>query len=181
MPVSDNSDCTIPERQRQMHKDVFDRIEHAIENKFYLEAIFLEYSALEGRLEVMSGILNLPCNKFLEPTIRKDIKISTRMGCLKKAYRAAESIFAKSYLDKRFWKDLESWIKNRNMYMHGLFKNAELYNNRLTKVRVLAEEGYGLINLLYKEANRIRREQNKTEYAFTANSCKLKCKFLQNN
>ena len=181
MVVLNNSDCSLSEQQRQMHKDVFDKIKRAIENRFYLEAIFLEYSALEGRLEVMAGILNLPCNKFLDPIIRKDIKISTRIECLKKSYKVGESIFAKSYLDKCFWKDLEVWIKNRNMYMHGLFKNAELYNNRLTKVRALSEKGYDLINLLYKEANRIRREQNKTEYAFTANSCKLKCKFLQNN
>ena len=173
--------CPLPEKQRLMHKDLFERINQALDYKFYLEAVFLEYSALEGRLEVMTGILNLPCNQLLSPDIRKDIKISTRIECLNKAYKTPVSILCKSKLNISFWKDLERWIKDRNMYMHGLFKNADVYKSRLDDVCRLAQTGYDIINALYKETNRLRGEQKKIDYAFISNCCRLKCKFLQNN
>ena len=152
----------LAEKQRLMHKDLFDKIQVAIENNFYLEAMFLEYSAIEGRLEVMAGVLGLPCNQLLDASIRKDIKISIRIECLKKAYKSKEDIFIRARLSNRFWEDLKAWIVQRNMYMHGLFKNANLYNNRIKEVQELAGQGYQYINVLYQEANRLRTEQRKT-------------------
>ena len=39
------------EMQRLMHKDFFDRCELAINQKFYMEAILMEYAAIEARME----------------------------------------------------------------------------------------------------------------------------------
>ena len=52
MPVSNNSDCTIPEQQRQMHKNVFDRIEHAIEKQAALYGGTLNNLKEEGHLMI---------------------------------------------------------------------------------------------------------------------------------
>lgn len=51
---------TLSEKQRVMHKDMFDKVKNALQNGFYFEALFLEYSAIEGRLEVISGLLSMP-------------------------------------------------------------------------------------------------------------------------
>lgn len=47
------------EKQVKMHRDLFDRCNAAIENKCYLEAVMLEYAAMEGRFEVMLGVLGM--------------------------------------------------------------------------------------------------------------------------
>lgn len=170
---------SLSEQQRLMHKNLFDKIKNALSKGFYLEAIFLEYSAIEGRLEVLAGVLNLPCNKLLDATMRRKIKISTRIECLKKSYQTAGDIFCNTYLDNVFWKDIKKWIDNRNMYMHGLLKDATLYNNRLKEVCELAETGYNLVNLIYKETTRMRNKQHKMNYEYVSNCCKGKCDFLK--
>ena len=65
--------------QVEMHKDFFDRCKFAIENKFYMEAILMEYAAIESRLEVMLGVLGLPCNKFIDNNQRKNIRNRQRI------------------------------------------------------------------------------------------------------
>ena len=69
---------------QKMHQNFFDRCEKAIENDFYMEAILIEYAAIESRLEVMLGLIGMPCNKFLEASERKKIQISHRISCAKK-------------------------------------------------------------------------------------------------
>ena len=73
--------------QVEMHTDFFDTVDDAIENGFYLEAIFREYAAIESRLEVILGVLGSPCGKKVLPDYkRKDVKISHRIECVKKIY-----------------------------------------------------------------------------------------------
>lgn len=39
---------TLSEKQRVMHKDMFDKVKNALQNGFYFEALFLEYWQLRG-------------------------------------------------------------------------------------------------------------------------------------
>ena len=175
-----NNTNNLSEKQRVMHKDLFDKIKYAVDNGFYLEAIFLEYSALEGRLEIMSGVFSLPCNKNLEPNVRKAINISQRIECLKKTYKSADELFEKTYLNNKFWNNIENWIVKRNTYVHGLLKNAVDYNSRLFQTKELAKTGFDLVSIIYKEVNRIKRKQQKERYKFISNCCKKACKFVKN-
>ena len=68
---------------QKMHKNFFDRCENAIENEFYMEAILMEYAAIESRLEVILGLVGMPCNKFIEDNERKKVQISHRISCVK--------------------------------------------------------------------------------------------------
>ena len=165
----------ISERQRLMHKDFFDRIKHSMECKFYLESIFLEYSALESRLETIMGLLSLPCNKELADNKRTSINISNRIDCLKKHYATKKDIFVSSKLDKKFFEALSSWIRKRNGYIHGLYKSVEKYNGRLSKAKNLAQEGFEFVNLIYNETNRLRNQQKKSGFAFASELCKKNC------
>ena len=89
----------IQSKQVEMHKNLFDRCQAAIEGQFYLEAMFLEYAAIEGRLEVILGLLGTPCDKNLEGELRHRVNISDRIQCLKKA-RKSLPVFEKTKLEK---------------------------------------------------------------------------------
>ncbi len=149
----------IAKQQVTMHRDMFDRCRAAIENGYFLEAIFLEYAAIEGRLEVILGILGMPCNKYLEPKIRKKINVSDRIECLH-YYRKNCSCFTTTKLPPNFFSSkgtLKKWIDNRNTYIHGLYKRAEVYTGRKNDSKRIAEEGYEYTRLLYNEARRLSR------------------------
>ena len=143
-------------KQCEMHKNMFDRTNYAIENGFYLEAVFIEYAAIEGRLEVMLGILGAPCNRLLPDAERRKFNISQRVKCAKRLFGDNEVVFEKSKLDKKYFNKLEKWVKNRNQYVHGLYKNEIEYKQRVSD-RKLAETGLELCKLLYNELNRLKR------------------------
>lgn len=162
----------LPEEQMRMHKDFFDKCNDAVANGFYLEALFLEYAALEGRLEVMLGVLGLPCNKEQPHSIRKSIQISHRLTCLDNLQKSTD-LFAKSKLPKKYFQKLNSWINKRNQYVHGLYKDALSYKSRMSEGRRLAEQEYELIRLMYNDTNRIKRLKRNHSECF--NSDMIRC------
>ena len=125
-----NSKENIKKRQVDMHRDFFSRAEYAVENRFYLEAIFLEYAAIEGRLEVILGVLGFPCNKELADEKRKHVNISDRIECLRKYRNNNPDVFKRTKLPNNYFTKhgkLQSWIKKRNTFVHGLLKNVDEY------------------------------------------------------
>ncbi len=143
-------------KQVAMHTDFFDRTMLAIDNGFYLEAIFREYAAIEGRLEVILGILGAPCNKNADPAERRKVNISHRIKCLKKVYISELSI-GNTKLDEKFFNKLEKWRDKRNIIVHGFYKNEFQYNERSAQNEKLAKDGLTLARMLYNETKRLRR------------------------
>ena len=168
-----------------MHKNYFDRAKQAIECGHYLEAVFLEYAAIEGRLEVICGLLGCPCNKNLPPEIRKDIKISARITCLKKLYKNHPAcIDSKAKLSNDELERISKWTNIRNKYVHGLFKKPEEYIIRLGELQKIASNGYDITDLLYKEAKRLRylAKNHKERMVYEGPRCKRsKCNANENN
>ena len=165
-----------------MHKNFFDRAKSARDSGFYLEAVFLEYAAIEGRLEVLCGLFGCPCSKEIDPSDRRSINISQRVKCLKAIFKIHPAcIKRETKLDSSYWKSLGEWLKKRNIYVHGLYKRAEEYVARGNDAQVLAEQGYEYTRLLYNEVKRIRRlyHNHSEEMAFDGTICKEKCTFLQ--
>ena len=171
------------EKQVAMHTDFFDCTKLAIENGFYLEAIFREYAAIEGRLESLLGVIGAPCNKELPDTLRKDIKISHRITCVSKLYKNNSNI-GNTKLTKQYFADLKSWILKRNTYIHGLYKNEFEYDNRSAHCKEIAEEGLLLARMLYNEVKRLRRhlKVHPDLVVFSTKLCYAKsCKANQEN
>ncbi len=144
-----------------MHTDFFDRCKDAIEHSFYFEAILMEYAALEARLEILLGIIGLPCNKFLPDDKRRAIQISHRLNCAANL-RKTHALFEKTKLPKNFFDKLSAWVVKRNEYIHGLFKNEIIYSKRMANAKAFAESGFEYCRLLYNEVNRIKRLLKKT-------------------
>ena len=150
----------IKKQQVDMHSDYFVRAENAVENRFYFEAIFLEYAAIEGRLEVILGVLGLPCNKDLPKEKRKLVNISDRIECLRKYRNINPDVFMRTKLPKYFFTrhgELQSWINKRNTFVHGLLKNVDEYAERKKDSYDIAKQGLEYSRLLYNETKRIRR------------------------
>ena len=144
--------------QVQMHKNFFDRCCCAMENGYYLEAILMEYAAIESRLEALCGVLDLPCGKSC--TCRKDIKISSRIDCLRLYRNKNTSVFQRTKLPQNFFSEkgiLRTWIQRRDRIVHGLYKDELKYTERFQGSRDLSKKGYELCKLLYNETKRIRR------------------------
>ena len=165
-------------KQVAMHKDFFDRCQAAIDNNFYLEALFLEYAAIEGRLEVILGVLGAPCNNKLPDDLRVRINVSHRIQCLKKV-RKSSRVFENTKLEKNFFDkkhNLMNWINKRNRFIHGLYKNVAYYSRRLAEARELALLGLNICRALYNEVARIRRlKKNKPEFFKTILICNELC------
>ena len=150
--------------QQKMHKDFFDRCKTAIENGFYMEAILMEYAAIEARLEVMLGLLGLPCNQFIDDSQRKSINISHRVHCADMLRKCSQT-FENTKLNKKFFDNISKWIGKRNEYIHGLYKNEIIYSSRIKDAKTFAERGYDYCRFLYNEVNRLKRmKRNHIEY-----------------
>ena len=144
------------EKQVAMHKDFFDRCRLAIDEGFYMEAILMEYAAMESRLEIILGVVGLPCSKDLENSMRNNINISHRIRCVKWLVQDSP-LFKSSKLEKKFFEKLHGWTMERNKYVHGLYKNAALYDQRKEYASMLAKDGLEYCRQLYNEAHRLRR------------------------
>lgn len=169
--------ATTAQKQIEMHMDFFDKTTFAIANGYYLEAMFREYAAIEGRLEILLGVLGAPCNKHLPFNQRKDMKISHRITCLSKWYKNSSDI-GKTKITPHFFESLKKWTENRNIYIHGLYKNEIQYRERCEQCKRMAEEGLLLTRMLYNEVRRVRRylkNQPETELPANCMCCVKNC------
>ncbi|MBR2548038.1 MAG: hypothetical protein IKF07_07610 [Eubacterium sp.] len=161
-----------------MHRNFFDQSKAAIESKYYFEAMMYEYAAIEGRLEIICGMLGCPCNRQLDDDTRRSIKIGRRITCLKRLYKihtACKNSTTK--INKEIWERIDRWIRRRNMFVHGLYKDPSIYTNRIKDVKDEAEEGYELARLLYNEAKRIKRlvDNHPERMCWEGKCCKKQC------
>lgn len=166
--------------QVEMHKDFFDRCKTAIDSGYYFEALLMEYAAIESRLEIIMGIIGLPCNKNLNAGDRKRIRISDRIECLQVIQKNTE-VFSASKLPNGFFKKLKKWTDDRNVFIHGLYKNELQYKARMKKIVEASAQGFSYCKLLYNETKRLRRLVQKDKIPDVYSLCvKKQCDNLRN-
>lgn len=162
-------------KQVKMHSDFFERCEFAIESGYYLEAILMEYAAIESRLEAICGVLSFPCGRDCD--CRERIMISDRIECLRVYRNKNKNVFSGSKLPDNFFTGkgkLKTWILERNKRVHGLYKNEEDFQMKIDMNRKLAEDGYTYARLLYNETKRLRRLRKGHIELFDNAICKCK-------
>ena len=153
MNRNENLNRTMPQL---MHKAFFDRCELAINQKFYMEAILMEYAAIEARMEILLGVIGLPCNKFLPDGERRKIQLSHRISCAN-VFRRQLKIFDNTKLSKNFFDKLLQWTEKRNEYIHGLYKSELKYSQRIKDAKEFSEKGLEYCKSLYNEVNRVKK------------------------
>lgn len=122
------------------YKEQNERLKKALNNHFYLEAVFIEYSILEDRLD---SILRYENNSFkddnfvsIDRKIKRVIKISEEKKSL-----------ANKYFKPEFMESVKEWKEKRNPLIHALMKRS----NSTEEICAVAEEGY----ILQKELCRL--------------------------
>ena len=157
----------------EVHKNFFDRTQFAINNQFYLEAILLEYSAMETRLRVILGLFDMPCSACEDTDITNRIGLQTKLKCFKHCMDENPDFFAKSKINRTTLKKMAEWCNSRNRRIHGLYEDTEKYGALMGKNKKLAETGYEYAYMLYNEANRLKRLKKNHPDVFS--TCNFTC------
>ena len=141
---------------RDVHNEFFERCQLAIDNGFYLEAILLEYSAMEARMKVIMSILGKPCSLCEENEITNRIGLATKIKCLKSFADNNPKFYKEAGFTRTTLKKMVDWCNSRNARIHGLYSDTEKYEKIMGKNKKLAIEGLEYTKMLYEEAKRLR-------------------------
>lgn len=114
------------------------RLNKALTNQFYLEAIFIEYAMMEDRLESIlrhSGKWNPKPDTFVSLDSKR-----------KKVAKLAEEkkSLAHKYFPPELTDSIENWKNERNRMIHALMKQS-LHTGDL---RAIAEDGHSIVKTL---------------------------------
>lgn len=151
-----NTSVDSKEQARLVHKSFFDRTKLAIDNGFYLEAICMEYNALESRLNVILGVLGMPCGYNKEG--RPFLDFGARFNCLIEIMKNNDKIFQNSYLKAvSHLKRIGEWTEDRNIRIHALYLNTEKTEKIVKKTPTIANRGFVYAREMYNEADRLKR------------------------
>ena len=138
-----------PNIQKQLnYREQFKRLDKALNNNFYLEALFIEYAIMEDRTE---SILRYEGNeiKLKEGSF---ISINRKLDKIKKIAEQRKSL-PERYFSDNLIECIQLWKDERNRMIHALMKQS-LTTEELTE---LALEGKVLCRQLCNKANNYKR------------------------
>ena len=130
------------------YKVQFKRLNRAMKEQFYLEAIFITYAILEDRTE---SILRYEGNDIKPKGDRKS-GITQKLNKIKTIAREKKSLPNK-YFNEELIDRIMSWKNDRNRMIHALLKQ-QLSTEEL---RQIAEEGKLVVRELCNKANNYKR------------------------
>ncbi len=130
------------------YKEQFQRLKKAMDNKFYLEAIFIEYAIMEDRTEAILAYEGNNLNKNGERLKKLYLKCERIVKLIRNDPTRIGTYFSKTLMD-----DIMTWAKERNDVTH------KLLNMRITTDKLLdtAVRGDELCKELRNKANNYKR------------------------
>ena len=128
------------------YKEQFKRLNKAIDNKFYLEALFISYAIIEDRSE---AILSYEGNEI---NSKNFVSINKKLIKIKKLAEQKKTLPQKYFSDSLI-DDILAWKEVRNGLIHSLMKQS-LTTEELEKA---AEDGRRLARELSNRATNYKR------------------------
>ena len=135
------------------YKEQFDRLNKALKNEFYLEAIFIEYAILEDRTESVLHHAGL-WDAYMKG--KKIANIGTKLTFIKNKANV-KSCTLHPYFSDDLLEQLRDWKNRRNPLIHDLL-NQKLGDNDLKE---LAMDGSRLVRILRTRATSHNRAADK--------------------
>lgn len=135
------------------YKEQFERLNKALKNEFYLEAIFIEYAILEDRTESVLHHAGL-WEAYMKG--KKMANIGTKLTFIKNKANV-KSCTLHPYFNDDLMEQLRLWKNKRNPLIHDLL-NQKLGDNDL---KDLAMEGSQLVRILRTRATSHNRAADK--------------------
>lgn len=146
----------------QNYKTQFERLKLAMENHFYLEAIFIEYAIMEDRTR---AILGYEGNEIIKKSEREHIGIAKKVRKIINISQPGSVIG--TYFSDDLMNQLLVWINQRNGYIHALMRKITTTEG----LRDFAERGGKLCRELSNRATAYRRmvEKHRSESSENTN------------
>lgn len=113
------------------YKEQFGRLKKALNYKFYLEAIFIEYAIIEDRFESVlrhSGKFNT----------EKHNSLNNKLKRIKEMQREKKGLTRK-YFSEELIGEVSAWKEDRNKLIHALMKQS-LHTENLEVVAIKGQE-----------------------------------------
>jgi hypothetical protein len=152
---SSGAQCT-PKGYR--YRDLLDRLDEALEKKFYFEALWIEYALIEDRVRSALKVLGR------EPVEKLTLNLRT-LDEERRSHRAAreaffEEIRSRSHarqLDSLLLEETRQWIGQRNRLMHDLGEEQDAE----AAVQPLAKEGRQTVRDISSAVMRLKKRSDK--------------------
>lgn len=131
------------------YREQFHRLKKAIDMRFYLEAIFIEYAIMEDR---MDSIISYEGNNVKSKRKNGFVTFSDKKRKVMDLSREKKSIIARYFSDDLLDNIME-WVDGRNSKIHALLKQ----NLTTDELQRFAEKGEELCKELRNRANNYKR------------------------
>ena len=128
------------------YKEQNRRLTNALQNKYYLEAIFIEYAIMEDQTE---SILRYEGNDIHSDSY---VSIDRKITKIEKLAENKKGL-ARKYFTVEFMEQVRDWKKRRNSLIHALIKR----NTTTQELIELAEEGRQLTKDLCRLSTNYKR------------------------
>lgn len=135
--------------KQENYKVQFQRLKKAMENAFYLEAVFIEYAIMEDRAE---SILAYEGNQIVPKNDKEFISFTRKKIRIEKLSERKESIIGRYFSDDLL-EQIQEWVNGRNAVIHALLKK----NTTTDELRIFAEQGEELCKEFRNRANNYKR------------------------
>lgn len=135
--------------KQENYRTQFIRLKKALDNNFYLEAIFIEYAIIEDRAE---AILSYEGNTIVPKNDREFINFARKKTRICKLAERKGSVIGR-YFSESFMNDLMDWVNRRNSVIHALLKQ----RTTREELKAFAEEGELLCKTFRNNANNYKR------------------------
>ena len=133
------------------YKEQVKRLDKALNNKFYLEAIFIEYAIIEDRTESILKHAG-KWEAYLKKRGRYQVTLDSKINYISGFARERGSLLHKYFSDELLVEILE-WKEERNSLMHALMKQSLTTE----ELRTVALKGKDLARKIANKATTYRR------------------------
>lgn len=148
---------TTPENlvKYQNYKEQFRRLNRALLNGFYLEAMFIEYAIMEDRTESILRHADV-WDVYLKSRKGREPNIDSKIKYIRKRAENKKDILHKYFSDELL-EQILAWKDGRNRLIHALLKQ-DLFHNEILE---LAEKGNVLARTLKSRSTNYARKAEK--------------------
>lgn len=137
------------EEKQKNYKTQFQRLKKAMDNAFYLEAVFIEYAIMEDRTE---SILSYEGYKINSRNPNGFVSFGEKKRKICDVARGKKTLMNHYFSDDIMDRAME-WVNERNSVIHALLKK----NTTTEELKAFAECGESLCKELRNRANNYKR------------------------
>lgn len=135
------------------YKELSEKLKSALENKFYYEAIFIEYAILEDRTKSILKYADIS----LQDKEGKELNLNSKLNQIKNNQKFKNE-YVKRHITPELIQKTHEWKNQRNKIIHDLV-NTDYNNNDIEN---LALEGAKIIKI-YNNKSTLINKHNKKE------------------